>query len=109
MGHYYITNNLRIHLKMKLLLVLLAALFCVTAATDTTATTDTTMEEADRVYGYPDEATLADADAIANDEATFEVNTEPIEIEARTTVGDELVDNEDIDDISVSGMAITRK
>ena len=38
------------------------------------------MPQPHRVYGYPDEATLADADTIANDEATFEVNTEPVEI-----------------------------
>ena len=33
-----------------------------------------------RVNGYPDEATLKEADSIANNDVAFEVNTEPLNI-----------------------------
>ena len=33
-----------------------------------------------RIYGYPDEETLKEADAIVNNEVPFEMNTEPITI-----------------------------
>ncbi|KAL5247431.1 hypothetical protein ACHWQZ_G019342 [Mnemiopsis leidyi] len=85
---------------MKLLVVIVVVLYSAVAI-------ETSVEEADSdvIYGYPDEDTLKEADAIVNNEVPFEMNTEPITIEARTTVGNDLVDSEDVDDISVSGMA----